>query len=134
MKVVLDTNVIISGIFFGGSPGRLLSAWSAGEFELILSPEILSEYANVPDILSKRHREIDISRILRLLVTNGTMISPAPLPEPVCADPDDDKFLACALAAKADVIVSGDKQLLRTSGYQDIQVITPRAFVEFYLP
>ena len=134
MKVVLDTNVIISGIFFGGAPGRLLSAWSTGRFELILSPEILNEYAKVAEIMSERHREIDVSRILRLLISNGTMISAAPLLEPVCSDPDDDKFLACALAAKAEVIVTGDKQLLRTFGYQNIRVVTPRVFIDTYLP
>ncbi len=55
------------------------------------------------------------------------------LPEPVCGDPDDDKFLACALAARADLIVSGGKKLLAVSGYEDVAVITPREFSDRWL-
>jgi predicted nucleic acid-binding protein len=55
------------------------------------------------------------------------------LPEQVCSDPDDDKFLACALASGAKVIVIGDKHLMKVSGYEGIQVLRPRAFVENYL-
>ena len=56
--------------------------------------------------------------------------SSAVLKEPVCEDPDDDKFLACALASGSKVIISGDKLLLKISGYQGIQVLNPRAFVD----
>jgi Predicted nucleic acid-binding protein, contains PIN domain len=55
------------------------------------------------------------------------------LPEPVCEDPDDDKFLACALASKTKLIISGDEHLLRASGYRGIEVIRPRKFVDKYL-
>jgi len=55
------------------------------------------------------------------------------LPEPVCDDPDDDKFLACAIAGKCNVIVSGDKHVLKVSGYRGIEVVRPRKFVDEYL-
>ena len=55
------------------------------------------------------------------------------LPEQVCTDPDDDKFLACAVASRTKIITSGDKALLKTSGYAGIEVLTPRAFVDKYL-
>ena len=129
MKVVLDTNVLISGIFFGGPPGHLLAAWQAGQFELVLSPDILDEYLRVAESLAEHHPDIDISPILRLIVARGTLIEVAPLPQQVCSDPSDDKFLACALAGAADVIVSGDHQLQAVSGYQGIAVIPPQQFI-----
>jgi predicted nucleic acid-binding protein len=55
------------------------------------------------------------------------------LPDPICVDPDDDKFLACALASKTRLIISGDKHLLKTTGYQGIQVMRPQKFVDRYL-
>ena len=55
------------------------------------------------------------------------------LPEPVCQHPDDDKFLACALAGQCQSIVSGDKHLKRVTGYRGIEVLSPRAFVDCYL-
>ena len=56
------------------------------------------------------------------------------LPEQVCEDPDDDKFPAASLAGNAPIIISGDKHLLRVSGWQDVEVLKPRAFVDRYLP
>ncbi len=55
------------------------------------------------------------------------------LPEPVCVDPDDDKFLACALASKVKYIISGDKHLLQVTGYRSIEVIRPSEFIDNYL-
>jgi predicted nucleic acid-binding protein len=55
------------------------------------------------------------------------------MPGPVCDDPDDDKFIACAIAAKCKMIVSGDKHLLKVSGFKGIGVIRPREFVDKYL-
>ena len=57
MKLVLDTNVVVSGIFFGGVPGRVLAAWSVGAVDLVLSPDILEEYRRVGADLAIRHRE-----------------------------------------------------------------------------
>jgi predicted nucleic acid-binding protein len=56
-----------------------------------------------------------------------------PLPETVCEDPDDDKFLACALASASTVVISGDKHLLKVSGYRNLEVLNPRDFVNKYL-
>ena len=62
---------------------------------------------------------------MELILTEATLVVAPPLPQQVCTDPDDDKFLACALAASAKVICSGDKALLKTSGYRGIKVLTP---------
>ena len=134
MKVVLDTNVLVSGIFFYGPPAGILRAWSQGKFQLVLSPEILDEYKRVSAELAVKFPDIDIQRILDLVVVHSAMCSPAALPQRVCEDPDDDKFFAAAIDTRTKIIVSGDKHLLRESGYQGVSVVTPRQFVMRYLP
>lgn len=133
MQVVLDTNVLVSGIFFSGPPAGILKAWRNGEVQFALSPEIIEEYTRVAGTLSDRFPDIEISPILTLIIANSDVIQPSPFSNQVCEDPDDDKFLACALASESSTIISGDKHLLKLSGYQGITVITPRAFVEQYL-
>jgi uncharacterized protein len=133
MKVVLDTNVLVSGIFFTGPPYRILKAWRDGEIKLAVSLEILAEYRQVALRLHQRHKGIDILPILDLLAIHSQLVMAAPLPEPVCADPKDDMFLACALAANTRTIISGDKHLLAVSGFAGIHILRPRAFVDGYL-
>jgi putative PIN family toxin of toxin-antitoxin system len=132
---VLDTNVLMSGIFFGGGPGRLLDAWTVGRFELVLSPAILDEYRRVGAELAAKYpaRSEALTPVLALIAMNASMVDAAPLPEPVSTDPDDDKFLAAAIAAKARMVVSGDQDLLEVSGWRGIEVLTPRAFVDRHL-
>jgi len=134
MKVVLDTNVLVSGIFFSGPPAGILRAWSQGKLQLVLSPEILDEYKRVSAELAVKYPDIDIQRILDLIVVHSVMCSPAASPHRVCEDPDDDKFFAAAIDTRTKIIVSGDKHLLRESGYQGVSVVTPRQFVVRYLP
>ena len=99
MKVVLDTNVLVSGIFFGGPPAKILTAWREGRIELAVSIEILQEYERVCQELSAAAPGIDHTPFLKLVTLDATLIECPPLPAPVCADSDDDKFLACALAS-----------------------------------
>jgi uncharacterized protein len=133
VKVILDTNVLVSGVFFSGTPYRILKAWRDGKIQIVLSPEILDEYRRVGEILAEDHPNIDLKPILDYVVRNAEVYVAVPLPEAVCEDPDDDKFLACALASEITVIVSGDKHLLKVSGYSNVEVIKPRDFVDRYL-
>ena len=133
MKVVLDTNVIISGVFFSGPPHQILKALKNQEFQILISLEILDEYFRVGEELSVQFPEVDLNPILELFTTNAELIEAVQLNEAVCDDPDDDKFFACAIAGAADLIVSGDKHLLKMSGYQGIEVVRPRQFVDNYL-
>lgn len=128
MRVVLDTNVFISGIFFVGTPFRILEAWKNKKVRLVISPAILEEYRRVAAELSKQFEQIDVTSILELVAINAEIVNDKALPAQVCTDPDDDKFLACAIAAKAKIICSGDKALLNTSGYKGISVLTPGEF------
>lgn len=133
MRIVLDTNVLVSGIFFSGHPSDILKAWRDGEVQFALTPEIIDEYVRVARILADGFSGIEINPILTLIIANSDIVQPLPFLHQVCEDPDDDKFLACALASESSTIVSGDKHLLKLSGYRGITVLTPRAFVEQYL-
>ena len=135
MRVVLDTNVLVSGLFFGGVPGTILEAWRDGYVDLVLSAPILAEYREVGVELEFRYGGSDFETFAALLVLNSEVVdAPECFREPVCSDPDDDKFLACAVAAGAPVIISGDAALLRQSGWSGIEVLKPRAFVDRFLP
>lgn len=133
MRVVLDTNVFVSGIFFSGPPSWILHEWRDGRLTLVLSAEIFEEYRRVGRILARQFHGVDLEPFLALLGVHAHFVQAPELPSPVCPDPADDKFLACALAANVTVIVSGDRDLLRLSGWQGIQVLTPRRFVEDYM-
>lgn len=133
MRVILDTNVFVSGIFFTGPPYQILRAWRDGKLKLVISPEILEEYQRVGTALAEQFPAIDLGQILELVTIKAEMVQAQSLQEQVCVDPDDDKFLACALAANSKIIVSGDKHLLHVSGFREIQVLKPREFVDEYL-
>lgn len=135
MRVVLDTNVLVSGVFFGGVPGKILSAWAAGDVLLVLSPAILAEYRRVGHELGIRRPEVAASfeAVLSTIAMNAMIVDPPPLDAPVSDDPADDMFLAAAVACHASIVVSGDKDLLRVSGWQGIIVLTPREFHDTYL-
>ena len=133
MKIVLDTNVFVSGVFFNGPPYQILEAWRDGKLVIIVSPEILDEYVRVGEILAEDHPGIDLKPMLDYVIQNAEVFATSALSEAVCEDPDDDKFLACALASGSTIIVSGDKHLLKISGYQQIEILKPRDFVNRYL-
>ena len=133
MKVVLDTNVFVSGIFFGGPPGTILEAWQDNRIRLAVSLDILTEYERVANELAAKYPGIDPTPFIALITLDAEFCDCSPLPEQICSDPDDDMFLACALEAKASYVVSGDKLLLKATGYRGIEVIRPRALVDRYL-
>lgn len=104
MKVVLDTNVFLSAVFFGGVPGRVLQAWRDRRFDVILSVPIFNEYQQAGERLTARFGGLEIERVLMLLASSCEFVDPVPLPQQICTDPDDDTFIACALAAHCSVI------------------------------
>lgn len=129
MNVVLDTNVFVAGVFFSGPPATILRAWREGRIRLVVSPPIMDEYRRVMRELSLQFPSVEPGPMLELLAVHARLVNAPRLPHTVCTDPTDDMFLACALAGKCRFIVSGDKALLRTSGYRGIEVLTPRAFL-----
>ncbi len=120
----------MSGVFFAGPPAQILEAWSEGKVQLVLSVEILQEYDRVGRELTRKYPGVDPRTIIEIIATQALLYDVPPMPEQVCDDPDDDKFLACALASRCKLIVSGDRALLRATGYRGIQVVRPRKFVD----
>ena len=133
MRIVVDTNVFISGVFFAGTPYEILNAWRHRIVTIVTSPQIHEEYERVSNYLSREFPGVHFQPWLELLAAESILVDPPAMPEQVCRDLDDDKFLACAIAGNAKIVVSGDKALLDTSGYAGIAVLTPRAFVDRYL-
>ena len=133
MRIVLDTNVLMSGIFFAGPPALILAAWAEGRLELLATVEILAEYRRVGSRLSKKYASVDVDPVLDLVVRESRILEPFPVPADACDDKDDIKFLACAISGHATCVVSGDRALLRASGHEGIEVVTPRDFLTRFL-
>lgn len=134
MRAVIDTNVLLSGLLWHGVPHVLLQAVRDGSLTLVSSLALLAELERVIhrpkfDVILARSatsRDRSLAELRQL----AEIIEPAPLPQPVCRDPDDDAVLALALAAQADLIVSGDDDLLALGQFQGISIVGPAAAVE----
>lgn len=129
MRAVVDVHVLVSALFWQGTPHALIERVRDGSLRLISSPALLAELAEVldrprlADILSRSNTSPD--HALAQIQTLAEVIVPPPLPEPVCRDPDDDAVLALAVAARADVIISGDADLLDLDTFQGIPIVSP---------
>lgn len=133
MKIILDTNVFMSGIFFHGAPYDILDAWRHNRVHLVVSPDILDEYRRIATELIKSFPGVNPEPFIDLLTLKTLMVKSPPLPEQVCTDKTDDMFLSCALASRTKIVISGDKALLKTSGYRGIIVLSPSDFIDRYL-
>lgn len=134
MRVVLDTNVIVSGIFFGGAPGAVLELINDNIITPCFTPSTwqeLEEALGYEKFFEQWEQSpFSIDEFLNALKSNSLVFpEPSGQPNVVAADPDDDKFLACALAADAAFIVSGDKHLLSLKEFQGIPILAPSQFI-----
>lgn len=127
MRAVIDTNVLLSGLIWHGTPHRLIEQIRAGTLTLITSPALLAELDEVirrPKFHTILVRsQTDPDRTLAELRRLAEIIDPPPLPAPVSRDPDDDAVLALAVATQADLIVSGDADLLTLGVHAGIQIV-----------
>jgi uncharacterized protein len=129
VRAVIDTNVLIAALLWRGPPHALLEQVRAGTVSLVSSPALLAELADVlgrtkfDAILMRTNtsRERSLAEVRQLV----EVIEPPPLPKPVCRDPDDDQVLALAIAAKVELIVSGDNDLLSLSSFEGIPIVAP---------
>ena len=129
MKIVIDTNVVASAIFFGGQPRRLLELLLERRLEAFVSPEIIEEYHETVQYLQNKYPVKKVIVPLTHIVAACQMIEPETQLH-VCRDPDDDKFIECATDAQCLYIVSGDKDLLSLKRIKDIQVVTNAEFFQ----
>lgn len=130
MRAVLDTNVVMSAIFFGGMPLKIVRAAFSKRVRLVASRAIVSEYHEVAERLHEQFPSVNYRRPLSILESKLTMVRPVALDETVCRDPDDDAVIACALGGKAKVICSGDGDLLALDGFRGLEIMNPSDFCE----
>ena len=93
----------------------------------------VEEYQRIAEELSSKFPDIDIDQIIELLTIYGEVFETKDILVSVCEDPDDNKFIECAIAGNSKLIVSGDKHLLNITGYHGISVLKPRDFIENHL-
>lgn len=134
LKVVLDTNQFVSSLIVKhGIPAQLLQAWYEHLFIMITSREIPQEIERVlyyPRIFKKyRLTEEDVKGLIVLIEHEAIVISNTPTITIIKEDPTDNKVLSCALKAEANYIVSGDRHFLTLRQYQNIDIVTPREFL-----
>ena len=110
-----------------------MAAWADGKFELVASVEVLAEYRRVAERLHRKFSFVDIQAILDLVTRESRIVEPVPVPVSACDDPDDLKFLGCALAGAVDFVVTGDRALLGATGFRGVDIVTPREFVRRHL-
>ena len=132
MKIVIDTNVLISGVFFGGAPRRVLDAVIDSKVSAFASPQIVEEYQEIVEEMINRKQGHMNRNLLDPLLQRVTIILPVKKAA-VCRDPDDNKFLDCARDSRALYIVRGDKDLLVLEHYGNTDIITAKEFCERYL-
>lgn len=130
MRAVLDTNVVISAIFFGGCPFKIVRAAYANQVELVATKSVLAEYREVAERLHEQFPTVNYRRPLAMLESKLTMVRAVALRKSVCRDPDDDAIVACALGDKAKIICSGDNDLLSISGTHGLEIMTPADFCD----
>ena len=129
ITVVIDTNVVISALLFGGTPGKLVALWQKGQIEPIISEEIITEYLRVLTYPKFKLSEEEINYIIdQEILPFFNVVKSETGPSIIHKDPDDDRFIRCAQTGKAETIISGDRHLLALKSYQGINILTPAQF------
>ena len=132
LKVVIDTNIFISS-FFGGIPREIINLWKKGKIKLCLTQEIVEEYLEVLNRLGLKD-EKEINKLIHLFAEgfNSIFTTKTPSLNIVEDDPDDNKFIECAVALNSKIIISGDKHLKDIKKYIDIEIMSPREFLSLH--
>jgi len=135
LKVVIDTNVFVSALLSAhGTPRRIIDLWKTGEITLCITKDILEEYIDVLrrfDFIEKH----ELKRLLDLFKKRMNLIFIAFTPSlsVIKDDPGDNKFIECAIAAKAQYIISGDNHLKALKTYRNIKIVSPAEFLQRHL-
>ena len=130
MKIVLDTNVLVSAIGWKGPPARILRACRAGRFSLLTSPQLLEELTRVLTYARLRviARHPDLPQILRWLHDPERTVFSRRSIEIVKVDPSDNRVLEAAVEGHAEAVISGDDHLLRLRNFDGIPIVTAAGF------
>ena len=126
MRVIIDTNVFISGIFWEGNfCSQIIEKWKNKKFELVSSIEILNELVKTLKDFKIRMPEDMIKEWRNLIIENSIIVEPTIKLNVVKEDSDDDKFIEAGITGKADFIISQDKHLLKLKEYLGIKIVSP---------
>jgi uncharacterized protein len=130
IRVVIDTNVLIAALLFGGIPGELISMWKNNRIKPLASKEIIDEYIKVLTYPKIKLSEAEINYILYSEILPYFDIIPIKdSPSIIKADPSDDKFIHCSKKGNAGFIITGDQHLINLKTYQKIKIISPSEFL-----
>ena len=134
MRIVLNTNVLVSALLSPGSvPGAVLAGWTADDYTLLVSELLIAEYLRLlerPRLQSKHRKgQEEIHALIAQFRSNGVLVQTDILTRVVAADSDDDIVVATAVAGEADFIVSGDRHLLDLGEHAGIRVVAPAIFL-----
>ena len=132
MRIIIDTNILISGLYFHGLPKKLLSEIDLEKFNLCVNDEIILEYIDKIDNKFSKSKYI-LDKDLRKKIFGSFEKFDKVSDLKICRDPKDDKFINCAIDAKAIYIVSGDNDLLTIKNFEGIEIVTAREFYNKYL-
>ena len=132
MRIVADTNVLVSALLWTGLPHRFLANAEAHRFTLYTSPALIHELAGVlaRQKFAPRLRILQVTpeELVAGYLNVAHLLAPPVILPVIAEDPADDAVLACALAARATYLITGDPHLLRLQSYHAIQIVTPRTF------
>jgi putative PIN family toxin of toxin-antitoxin system len=131
LKVVVDTNVVVFAFLFGGNPGRLIDLWQMDSIKPMASKQIIDEYLRVLAYPKFKLSEEEINFLLyQQILPYFDVIDVHSGPGIIKKDPEDDKFIRCALAGKAKFIISGDQHLLALKSSRKIKILSPADFIK----
>ena len=131
MRVVFDTNVVVSASFWRGPPFACLKAWAQGRCEAFVSPALLAEYHETLEELRLEYPKRKPVEWVGALTESAELVFPTDRAKGATPDPDDEMILECALAAEAEYIVSGDKKhLLPLREFRSIHIVSPAEFLQ----
>jgi putative PIN family toxin of toxin-antitoxin system len=134
IRAVLDANVFVSGILNAkGTPGQVLDAWRAEQFQLLISPPILEELERVlyyPKIATRHGWSQAMVQQFLFRLTTIAITTPGDLVLSVVDDSSDNRYLECAVEGNATHLVSGDRDLLELGHFEGIAIVTPQAFLD----
>ena len=129
--VVLDSNIFVAALLKSASCREILSEWRKGSFVVAVSPALRRELTRVLKRPKFRHRisPVDREELLAFIAATALTVRPVRLRHPLCRDPSDDKVFACAFAAGASCIVSGDADVFAVAPIGGLRILSPREFL-----
>ncbi len=127
MKIVLDTNVLVSGIFWGGLPKKIIELAIEKSISLYATESIVREYFRIIDKIGKK--DLSLSNEWKMLLLDLITIIESNESIKICRDPYDDMFIECAVSCGASYIVSGDDDLLSLEKFNEIEIVTAKSYL-----